>query len=168
MSPDCRPEWISAYIDGELSPAETAWVIEHLQGCKICQRTLSAFGQASDAFARSLPDPADDLVNRAVAGLSDLPRPFDTPRGYAALGVWSAIGVAIGGLAFQATLFPATARLWRVLKSLAAIFWTAGTGQLLTPAGWLRLAGLVLLFGFLGGLTIYGTRVLDRPGEVSS
>jgi Putative zinc-finger len=52
-------ELLSAYLDGELAPAEGQAVESHLRGCHECARRLADFA-ALDALARDLPVEAPD------------------------------------------------------------------------------------------------------------
>ncbi len=47
-------ELLSAYLDGELSPAEETWVVEHLERCPACRMDLAEV-QAARAAVRALP-----------------------------------------------------------------------------------------------------------------
>lgn len=62
---ESQRERLSAYLDGELSPAERAALDPHLRDCEQCQRELAALRQTR-ALLRALPTPA-------------LPRDFSLP-----------------------------------------------------------------------------------------
>lgn len=63
---ESQRERLSAYLDGELSPAERDELDAHLRDCEQCQRELAALRQTR-ALLRALPTPA-------------LPRDFSLPE----------------------------------------------------------------------------------------
>jgi hypothetical protein len=63
---ESQRERLSAYLDGEVSPAERAELDAHMRDCEPCQRELAALRQTR-ALLRTLPTPA-------------LPRDFSLPE----------------------------------------------------------------------------------------
>ena len=49
---DCKEMeiWISALMDGELTPEERAPVEEHLEGCEGCRKTLEAYQSVGEIY----------------------------------------------------------------------------------------------------------------------
>jgi len=88
---ESQRERLSAYLDGELSPAEQAELAAHLRDCEQCQRELAALRQTR-ALLRALPTPA-------------LPRDFSLPEQPViaarrrAAPVWARPAQAIGTIA---------------------------------------------------------------------
>ncbi len=85
-------EWLSAYFDDELVPADRAAIDLHLRDCAPCTRRLEEIA-AVDALARALPAEApegyfDDFSARVRAGLAPSAR---TPR---RLPVWALAAAA--------------------------------------------------------------------------
>ncbi|MFP5576628.1 MAG: zf-HC2 domain-containing protein [Acidimicrobiia bacterium] len=53
--PDRHPDdLLSAHVDGELDPAEDAWVVDHLEGCAACRQSVGDLVEAR-ALLRGLP-----------------------------------------------------------------------------------------------------------------
>jgi hypothetical protein len=88
---ESQRERLSAYLDGELAPAERAALDAHLRECEQCQRELAALLQTR-ALLRALPTPA-------------LPRDFSLPAQPAVVArrraapVWARPAQAIGTIA---------------------------------------------------------------------
>jgi anti-sigma factor RsiW len=38
----CAPEWVTAYVDGELGPGPREMVEQHLSGCRGCSEQVGA------------------------------------------------------------------------------------------------------------------------------
>jgi anti-sigma factor RsiW len=84
---------LSAYLDGEASPADRRIVLEHLEGCSSCRDGLRALEEARDAV-RSLP-------------MLELPRLGRNPaRARRPAVAWAVTGVAAAVIALGLAFVP--------------------------------------------------------------
>lgn len=77
--------WLNARLDGECSPAQEGWLVDHLDGCPACAREWTALERTRLLFATARPREAADheraALERALA-----------PR-WLLLAGWSLLGV---------------------------------------------------------------------------
>lgn len=69
-------EWISAYVDGQLSRAQAERLIVHAAGCKECSFEIDATRRARHALlAAAVEDPSPDLATRLLSVADTFNRP---------------------------------------------------------------------------------------------
>lgn len=89
---------LSAYLDGELAPAEMAEVRAHLADCDHCRAELEELRACKDLLARLRPiEPPPDLETSLLDGLSSSTRTswFAWPRPAMALAAVALAGVLV-------------------------------------------------------------------------
>jgi anti-sigma factor RsiW len=92
MTHEPDKEALSAYLDGEVTPAERGTVEAHLRSCPACARYLQRIQGASADFKQH---GAKELPRRLVPG----PRPIERARRVAVLlAVGAGVGVVVGSV----------------------------------------------------------------------
>ncbi len=86
---------LSAYLDGETTPAESAQVVEHLQRCRPCRSELDEIHQARSTIrALTLLEPPPGLLPDELGVVVPIRRRRRWMAGMAAAVVVAVVGVA--------------------------------------------------------------------------
>lgn len=68
---------LQAYLDGELAPADTGLVVEHLEHCERCRIEADTMHRVIAAIQQQRPEVAPEVLDRLTAVVDDLAPPED-------------------------------------------------------------------------------------------
>ena len=97
-------DWISAYVDNELSESETKELMEHLQTCPSCQKLLALYQEMDTLAGESAKEPPAALLSQVMEKVSAQSAPpakkTSKPRAKTALSLCAAMAACFAVVYF--------------------------------------------------------------------